>query len=147
MKEVHLVVGVVTIVLSAAAGVLGAWLWWRVRTSRLFWIVLRAAQVAVVVQAALGGVLVLLGHKPSGLHVLYGVLPLLVSFLGEQLRLASAEMVLGSRGFESAADVGRLPEEEQRVVAIAIVQREIAVMTLAALVMVVLLARAAGTAG
>jgi hypothetical protein len=74
------------------------------------------------------------------------VLPLLVSFIGEQLRLVSAEMVLGSRGFESAAEVGRLPSEEQRVVALAIIQREIGVMALAAIVMTVLLARAAGTA-
>jgi hypothetical protein len=147
MKEVHIVVGVLAIALNGAAGLLGAFLWWRVRTSRVFWVLLRAAQVVVIVQVALGGVLVLLGHKPSGLHVLYGLLPLLVSFVGEQLRLASAEMVLGARGFESAADVGRLPAEEQRVVALAIVQREIGVMTVAMLVIVVLLARAAGTAG
>ena len=100
-----------------------------------------------MLQAALGGVLVLLGHKPSGLHVLYGLLPLLVSFLGEQLRLASATMVLDSRGFESSEAVRRLPEEEQRLLALTIIQREMGVMTLAALVIVVLLARAAGTAG
>jgi hypothetical protein len=145
MKEVHLVIGIATIALNGAAGLLGAWLWWRVRSGKLFWILLRAGQVAVVLQVAIGGVLVLLGHKPSGLHVLYGVLPLLVSFIAEQLRLASAEMVLGSRGFESAEEVGRLPDEEQRVVALAIVQREIGLMTIAALVAVVLLARAAGT--
>jgi hypothetical protein len=145
MKEVHLVIGIATIALNGAAGLLGAWLWWRVHSGKLFWILLRAGQVAVVLQVAIGGVLVLLGHKPSGLHVLYGVLPLLVSFIAEQLRLASAEMVLGSRGFESAEEVGRLPDEEQRVVALAIVQREIGLMTIAALVAVVLLARAAGT--
>ena len=63
----------------------------------------------------------------------------------EQLRVASAQMVLDSRGFESAAAVGKLPEEEQHAVVTAIVQRELGVMTLAALVIVVLLARAAGT--
>src|SRR5436190_151180 len=147
MKEVHLVAGVLAIALNGAAGLFGGFLWWRVRTSRVFWVMLRAAQAAVIVQVALGGVLVLLGHKPSGLHVLYGLLPLLVSFLGEQLRRASAEMVLGSRGLESAADVGKLPAEEQRLVALAIVQREIGVMSVAAVVVVVLLARAAGTAG
>ena len=101
----------------------------------------------LVLEVALGGILLLLGKKVSGLHILYGVLPLLVSFLGEQLRLSSAEMVLSARGFESAADVGRLPEDEQRGVAMAIVQRELGVMTLAAFVIVVLLIRAAGTAG
>ncbi len=147
MKDVHLVVGVVAISLNGCAGLLGAWRWWRVQASRLFWILLRAGQAAIVVEVALGGVLVLLGHKPAGLHVLYGVLPVVVSFLGEQLRLVSAEMVLGSRGFGSAAEVGQLAEEEQRKVALAIVQREMGVMTIAALVIVVLLARAAMTAG
>src|SRR5450755_662268 len=76
----------------------------------------------------------------------YGLLPLAVSFIGEQLRISSAESVLDSRGFESAAQVGELPEDEQRGIVTAIVQRETGVMTLAAFVIVVLLARAAGTA-
>jgi heme A synthase len=145
VKEVHIVVGVAAIALNAAVALLGAWRWWRAQQSRTFWPLLRVAQGVVVLQAALGGVLVLLGHKPSGLHVLYGLLPLLVSFLGEQLRLASATMVLDSRGFESSAAVRRLPEDEQRMLALTIIQREMGVMTLAALVIVVLLARAAGT--
>jgi hypothetical protein len=145
MKVVHVAVGVLALGLCGAAGVLGAWLWWRVKSSRVFWVLLRAGQGAAVLAAALGGIAELTGRHASGLHVLYGVLPLLVSFIGEQLRLVSAEMVLGSRGFSSAAEVGRLPEEEQRVVALAIVQRELGVMTLTALVMVVLLIRAAGT--
>jgi hypothetical protein len=146
MKDVHLVVGILAIALNAAAGLVGTVQWRRIRPSRVFWILLRAGQAALVVQAALGGVLVLLGHKAPGLHVLYGVLPLLVSFLGEQLRLASAEMVLGARGLQSAAEVGKLPEDEQRVVALTIVQREMGVMTIAAWVIVVLLWRAAATA-
>jgi hypothetical protein len=147
MKVVHLVVGVLAIGLMVAAGGWGAWCWWRVRQSRWFWILLRAGQGVVVVQIALGGVLVLLGHKPSSLHVLYGLLPVLVSFVAEQLRIAAAQMVLDSRGFESAAEVGKLGDQDQRAVVVAIVQREIGVMALAAIVIVVLLARAAGTAG
>jgi hypothetical protein len=42
--------------------------------------------------------------------------------------------------------VGALPEDEQRSVVIAILRREIGVMALSALVVVGLLARAAGTA-
>ena len=147
MKEVHLVVGIAAIALNSLAALLGAWRWWRAQQSRAFWPLLRAAQAILVVQVALGGVLVLLGHKPPGLHVLYGVLPLLVSFLGEQLRLASASMVLGARGYESAAELRQLPEDEQRLIALAIFQREMGVMTIAALVIIVLLVRAAGTAG
>ena len=147
MKVVHLVVGVLAIGLTGAAGAWGAWCWWRVRQSRWFWTLLRAAQAVIVVQIAIGGVLVLLGHKPPNLHVLYGLLPVLVSFVAEQLRIAAAQMVLDSRGFESAAEVGELAQEDQRAVVVAIVQREIGVMALAAIVMVALLARAAGTAG
>jgi hypothetical protein len=145
MKQVHLVVGVITIVLSGVAGAWGGWCWWRVRNSPWFWRLLRASQAAVVVQAALGGVLLLTGHKPGNLHVLYGVLPLLVSFIAEQLRISAAQMVLDQRGFESAAAVGKLPSEEQHEVVVAVVQREVGVMALAALVNVLLLARAAMT--
>jgi hypothetical protein len=146
VKEVHIVVGVLAIALNGAAGLYGAFRWWRGERSVWFWRLLRAGQGVIVLEAALGGVLELLGHKSQGLHVLYGLLPVAVSFLGEQLRVASAQMVLDARGFESAAEVGKLPDEEQRGIVAAIVQRELGVMTLAALVVVVLLVRAAGTA-
>jgi hypothetical protein len=145
MKLVHLVIGVLAIGLSGAAGVYGAWCWWRVRSSRWFWRLLRASQVVVVVEVILGGALVLIGHKPPGLHLLYGLLPVAVAFIAEQLRVASAQMVLDSRGFESSADVGALPEDEQHAVVLAILQREMGVMVIAALVILALLARAATT--
>ena len=133
-------------VLNAAAGLWGAWRYWRAQPSRLFWPLLRAGQLAVVLAAALGGVLELTGPKAPGIHLIYGLLPLLVSFLAEQLRIASAQMVLDSRGFESSAEVGKLPEDEQRSVVVSVLLREMGVMTLSAIVIVVLLARAAGTA-
>ena len=145
MKDIHLIVGVITIALTAVAGAWGAWCWWRVRSSPWFWRLLRASQVAVVIQAALGGVLVLTGHKPPGLHVLYGVLPLLVSFFAEQLRISAAQMVLDQRGFESSREVGRLPAGEQQEVVVAILQRELGFMVIAALVNLLLLGRAAMT--
>jgi hypothetical protein len=137
---------VLALVLTVVAGLYGAWCWWRIRPSVWFWRVLRAGQAVVVLEVVLGGVLDLVDRKAPGLHVLYGVLPLLVAFLAEQLRISSAHMILSARGFESAQEVGRLPEEEQRVIALSIVQREIGVMALAALVNVALLVRAAGTA-
>jgi hypothetical protein len=146
VKEVHIAVGVLAIALNALAGVYGAWCWWQAVSVVWFWRVLRAAQVVLVVEAALGGVLALMGHKPPGLHLVYGLVPLAVSFIGEQLRVASAQMVLDARGFSSAQDVGRLPADEQQRLVVAILQREVGVMALAALVIVVLLARAAGTA-
>src|SRR5581483_7375749 len=120
MKDVHLIFGVITIALTAAAGAWGAWCWWRVRTSAWFWRLLRASQAAVVVQAALGGVLLLMHRKAPGLHDLYGVLPLLVSFIAEQLKISSAQMVLDQQGFESAVAVGKLPSEEQEEIVVAI---------------------------
>ena len=146
MKDVHVAVGVLTITLNAAVALVGAWEWRQGRSDRWFWWLLRAGQLMVVVQVTLGGILVALGHKQSNLHYLYGALPLLVSVIAEQLRAVSAQMVLDSRGFESAKAVGRLPEEEQRALVTTIVQREVGVMALAALVVVVLLLRAAQTA-
>jgi hypothetical protein len=147
VKDVHIAVGVLAIALNGAAGLYGAWCWWRARRSIWFWRLLRAGQIVVVVEVALGGILLLLGKKVSGLHELYGVLPLLVAFVAEQLRISSAQMVLDSRKLEGSKAVAKLAPEEQQAVVRAIVQRETGVMVLAALVIVVLLARAAGTAG
>ena len=145
MKDVHIAVGSAVIALSAVTGLWGAWRWWRVEPSGLFWRLLRTSQVVLLIQIALGGILVAEGEKPPSLHVLYGLLPLAVSFVGEQLRISSAEAILAAQGFESPADVGELPEEEQQSVVLAIVRREMGVMTLAALVIVGLAARAAMT--
>src|SRR5947199_2243569 len=90
VKEVPIGVGVLAIGLNAVAGVYGAWCWWRAISPAWFWRLLRSAQVVIVLEAALGGVLTLIGHKPPGLHVVYGLLPLAVSFIGEQLRAVSA---------------------------------------------------------
>jgi hypothetical protein len=147
MKQVHLVIGVLSVALMGGAGLWGAWCWYRVRASKLFWRLLRAGQAVVVLEIALGGVLVLMGRKESSLHLIYGLLPLAVSYVAEQLRIAAAQMVLDSRGFENASAVGELPETEQRLVVVTIVQRELGVMVLAALVIAALLVRAAGTGG
>jgi hypothetical protein len=55
--------------------------------------------------------------------------------------------VLDARGYESAQAVGKQPVEEQRAVVTAILKRELGLMSLAALVILVLLLRAAQTAG
>lgn len=145
MKHVHLVVGIAAIASWGVTAVFGTWSWWRISSNPWFWRVLRLAQAVTVVQVALGGVLVALGHKPPGLHVLYGILPLLVSLIAEALRAASAQTVLDARGYESAQAVGKQPPEEQRAVVLAILRRELGLMTIAALVAVALLLRAAQT--
>ena len=146
MKDVHVALGVIAIALNVIAALYGGWCYLRLKAGRGFWRVLRLAQVVVVVEAAFGGVLELTGRKTSSLHILYGVLPLLVSILAESLRASTAQLVLDARGFESNEEVGQLPAEEQRGLVMTILQREIGVMALSAVVVVVLLARAAATA-
>jgi hypothetical protein len=145
---VHVVVGVALLVLNLAAGLAGAWCWQRVEPSPRFWTLLRAGQAAVVLQVLLGALLLALGRKPGDdLHILYGVLPLVVSFIAEQLRIGSADAILAARGYDSASDVGELPEAEQRIVVLSIVRREMGVMTVACFVVVALALRAATTSG
>ena len=67
-----------------------------------------------------------------------------MSFLAEQLRLASADSVLEARGLEGSAAMRGLPEAEQRDVVLAIVHREMGIMAVSALVVTVLALRGAG---
>lgn len=148
MGTVHLVTGVLLLCLNLAAGAVGAWCWWRVHPSTLFWPLLRVAQGAIVVQILLGALLLALGRETGDdLHALYGALPLAVMFIAEQLRIGSADAILAARGFDSAQDVGDLPESEQRVVVLSIVRRETGVMAVSCLVVVLLALRAATTSG
>src|SRR5450631_3686601 len=125
MKQVHIVVGITSIVVVSMAALWGAWCWYRGRAGRSFWRLMRAGQTIVVLQAALGGVLLAEGKKEPSLHLIYGLLPIGVSFLAEQLRIASAQAVLDGRGHESASAVGDLPEGEQQTIVVQIVQREL----------------------
>ncbi len=123
MPEVHLVVGCALILLNLLAGVVGGVAWFRKRGSVRFWYLLRAAQASVILQALLGGILVLSGHKPDDeLHYLYGILPLLVSFLAEGARTGAAERELRD------IDVEAMPPDGQQEVALAIVRREMGIM-------------------
>jgi hypothetical protein len=146
LTAVHVVVGIAVLALSLAAGLWGAWCWYRVIDARWFWPLMRGAQAALIAEAGLGGVLLILGRKGYGsLHLLYGVLPIAISLVAEQLRISSAEMVLAGRDLPDAQAVGRLPEGEQRSVVLAIVRRELGVMVVAALVIFGLAVRAATT--
>ncbi|HLI58506.1 MAG TPA: hypothetical protein VKV21_02455 [Solirubrobacteraceae bacterium] len=144
MKIVHIVVGSACLAAIAASALVGIWAWYRDPRLRAFWWLLRAAQALLVIEAVLGGIWEI-SRRASGLHLIYGLVPIAVSLVAEQLRLASAQMVLDSRGFENAAAVGKLPESEQQVVVQTIIHRELGVMVLAAIVMTVLVARAAMT--
>lgn len=140
MNEIHLVVGVAVIALNLLAGAWGGVAWLQHRPSLRFWPLLRAAQVAVVAQVSLGGVLVFTGHQAlDGLHYVYGIAPLLVSLLAEAARGGAAEQELGDLEFDT------LPAERQRLLALAIVRRETGIMAVSALVIFGLALRAALT--
>ncbi|HVY95725.1 MAG TPA: hypothetical protein VHA54_02085 [Solirubrobacterales bacterium] len=142
MPEVHLVVGCLLIVLNLVAFLVGGISWLRDRPSVPFWYLLRAAQASVVLQALLGALLVMTNHEPpDDLHYLYGILPLVVSFLAEGARAGAAQRELGETDFES------LPGDQQQSIALAIVRREMGIMTVSCGVIFFLALRAAGTSG
>jgi heme A synthase len=139
---VHLIVGCAVIGLNLGAFALGGVAWLRDRASVPFWLLLRAAQVAVFVQVMLGGLLVFTNHKPDdGLHYLYGILPLLVSLIAEAARTGAAERELGDIDFEA------LPADAQQDLALAIVRREMGIMAVSCGVILFLALRAASTSG
>lgn len=140
MLDVHVATGIAVLASSLVAGLWGGIAWLRHRPAVGFWYVLRAMQVVLVLQIAFGAVLLLLGRNAqSGLHYLYGVLPLIVSLVGEAIRAGVAEHELEGLDFDA------LPRERQRAVALAVSRRETGVMAVAALVIFLLALRAVGT--
>jgi hypothetical protein len=133
--------------LNGVAAAFGGWKWWVVSPSRAFWVLVRSGQVAAVALAAVAGVLAVRGFDPAdGLFWLYALLPVAVGFVAEQFRATSAQTVLDARDLEDAAAVGRLDEDGQRSVVLAIVRREMGIVALGALVVAFLALRAYGTA-
>jgi heme A synthase len=142
MAAVHFVVGYALIALNLAAFAFGGVAWLRNRSSIPFWYLLRAAQVSVFIQALLGGLLVFTGHEPADdLHYLYGILPLVISFLAEGARAGAAQRELGDIDFDA------LPSGDQQSLALAIVRREMGIMAVSCGVIFFLALRAAGTSG
>jgi hypothetical protein len=147
LSSIAQIAALVLAAVAALAGVLGAWRWWTVAPSRAFWVLCRSAQALAVAYAILAGVLFLAGFDPAQtLFWLYALLPVAVSFVGEQLRVLSAQTVLDARDLPDAQAVGELDEDGQRSVVLAIVRREIGVMAAACIVIAFLALRAAGTA-
>lgn len=140
MLAVHVAVGIAVIATNLLAGAWGGVSWLRREPSVGFWYALRVAQAAVVLQVALGTLLLISGREAaSGLHYLYGVLPVGVSVLAEAARAGAAERELVGLDFES------LPKERQHGIALAIVRRETGIMAVSALVVFLLALRAAAT--
>ena len=147
MTAVHAVVGVGVLVTSLGAGLWGGWAWYRGDVAAGFWRLLRASQAVLFLQVLLGTALLVIGREPARLHILYGLLPLGVSFIAEQLRLVSADQVLQKRGMDEAREMEALPDAEQQAIVHEIVIRETGVMAASALVVFILALRASGVAG
>ena len=77
-----------------------------------------------MVEAVIGAALLLDGHDLPRLHLVYGLTPIAVAFLAEQLRCIATPTLLDQRGLEGGADVAKLPEAEQRAFVTAIMRRE-----------------------
>ena len=142
MVGLHIAVGLLLIALNAVAFAVGGIAWYRNRASIPFWYLLRAAQAAVFVQALLGGLLVVTNHEQEdGLHYLYGILPLLVSFIAEGARADAAHREIADIDYESLSDAEKEP------IAHAVIRREMGIMAVSCGVILFLGLRAAGTSG
>jgi hypothetical protein len=140
-----MIVGIAVLVSNAAAAGWGALSWLRkdARASIAFWPLLRVAQATVVVQAVLGFILLARGQAaPDGLHVIYGVAPLVISLVSEAMRAGVAQ-----RELEGVDDVDALERSEQVTLARRVALNEMGVMTVGALLILTLALRAYQTGG
>lgn len=138
-----MIVGVAVLASNGVAGALGAGLWLRGQISNWFWWVLRAAQATVAVQVVLGLLLLARGDTaPDGLHVAYGIAPLVITLVSELMRLGAAQ-----RELEGVEDLEALQRSEQVTIARRVALAEMGVMTVGALLILTLALRAYQTGG
>ena len=133
--------------IAVFGAIAGLWAWWRGSMQRGFWIIWRVSQLATTDLAAVALIVFIAGYKPSsGLFWLYMLLPIAVSIIAEQLRIASADAVLSSRDLDDAQAVGELPADEQQLIVSTIANRELAVAAIACVVIAFLALRVLATA-
>jgi hypothetical protein len=140
-----MVVGIAVLATNLVAAAWGAIGWARknARASIVFWPLLRVAQATVVVQVVIGLLLVARGgSSPDGLHIAYGVSPLVVSLVSEGMRAAVAQ-----RELEDVEDIDALERSEQIALAKRVALGEMGVMTVGALLILTLALRAYQTGG
>jgi hypothetical protein len=140
-----MVVGIAVLAANTVAagwGIVG-WLRRDARASIVFWPLLRVAQATVVVEAVVGFLLLARGASaPDGLHVAYGIAPLVVSLVSEGMRASVAQ-----RELADVDDVDGLDRSEQVALARRVALGEMGVMTVGALLIVTLALRAYQTGG
>jgi hypothetical protein len=141
---VHIAVGVALVAVNLVAGLYGGWAWSQWREAPGFWTLLRAGQLLVAIEAVIGLVLVLGDKELPPLHLVYGLTPLAVAFLAEQLRIVAAQSELDHRKLEGRGAIAALSETERQELIRAILRREVGVMAASAMVVAVLGVRASG---
>jgi hypothetical protein len=138
-------VGIAVLATNAIAAGWGAvgWLRKNARAAIAFWPLLRAAQATVVVQVVVGLLLVASGEStPDGLHIVYGVSPLIVTLVSEGMRAGVAQ-----RELDAVDDLDALERPQQIALARRVALGEMGVMTIGALLIVTLALRAYQTGG
>jgi len=143
MRQVHEILGIAVLAANALAAAWGLVAWRRRSPSVVFWPLLRTAQ-AITVVAVVTGVVRTAGHHkpPDGLHYVYGVAPLVVAIVAEGMRFGAAAQEL-----EGVEDPDRLTDSEQLAIARRVVIREMAIMSIACVLVVTLALRAAQSGG
>lgn len=138
-----MIVGIAVLASNGIAGALGAGLWLQGRISNWFWYLLRVAQATVAVQVVIGLLLLARGETaPDGLHVAYGVAPLVITLVSELMRLGAAQ-----RELEGVEDLEGLQRSEQVAIARRVALAEMGVTTVGALLILTLALRAYQTGG
>ena len=138
-----MVLGIAVLATNGVAAVWGGVSYLRAQPSRWFWPLLRVAQAAVAAQVILGLILTARGAEaPDGLHIAYGVAPLVVTLFSEGFRATVALRVL-----EDVPDVEELERAEQVSIARQVALAEMGVMTVGLLLIVTLALRAYLTGG
>src|SRR5680860_1577338 len=93
MTGVHMWIGIAVLATNGVAGIGGAVLWLRREIANWFWVLLRFAQAVVVVQVMFGLILLARGESaPDGLHVAYGIAPLVVTLVSELMRAGAHQL-------------------------------------------------------
>ena len=143
MIGLHIAVGCLVILLNLAAGVIGGWAWFKFRPSVPFWYLLRVrpGRRSSCRRCSAALLLVTDHSAKENLHYLYGILPLVISFIAEGARLGAAARELGELDIES------FPAEAQESIALQIVRREMGIMAVSCIVIFFLAVRAATTSG
>jgi hypothetical protein len=144
MSGAHEALGAIAIAVNALAALLGGLAWLLNRRVPGFQVALRSGQGLIIAEAVTGAALLLDGKDLPPLHLIYGLVPIAVAFVAEQLRLTAAQTVLDQHDLEGAAQVAELPVDEQHALVALIVRRETATMAASAAVVALLALRAQG---